>query len=224
MPVIDRMDDAGKAVGFFVDNLHLEDLNPINCGWHQRDSLRRFGPGIRDHYILHYVLSGKGTFTCGGRTYPLEASGLFLIRKSSLSGRGNGYATRPTRKLPGPMPGSGLKAGRQSLCWKRRGLWEKPVPRCFRRRGRVSSVSVKATRTGPFRLYGFAGISIRYSQSWKSKAPPCIRRGVPPRFTRIARRNTCRPIMIVQSLWRGWPVCSASTGGIFPACLPGRPA
>ena len=66
MPVIDRMDDAGKAVGFFVDNLHLEDLNPINCGWHQRDSLRRFGPGIRDHYILHYVLSGKGTFTCGG--------------------------------------------------------------------------------------------------------------------------------------------------------------
>ena len=59
MPVIDRMDDAGKAVGFFVDNLHLEDLNPINCGWHQRDSLRRFGPGIRDHYILHYVLSGK---------------------------------------------------------------------------------------------------------------------------------------------------------------------
>ena len=53
MPVIDRMDDAGKAVGFFVDNLHLEDLNPINCGWHQRDSLRRFGPGIRDHYILH---------------------------------------------------------------------------------------------------------------------------------------------------------------------------
>ena len=31
MPVIDRMDDAGKAVGFFVDNLHLEDLNPINC-------------------------------------------------------------------------------------------------------------------------------------------------------------------------------------------------
>ena len=38
MPVIDRMDDAGKAVGFFVDNLHLEDLNPINCGWHQRDS------------------------------------------------------------------------------------------------------------------------------------------------------------------------------------------
>ena len=30
MPVIDRMDDAGKAVGFFVDNLHLEDLNPIN--------------------------------------------------------------------------------------------------------------------------------------------------------------------------------------------------
>lgn len=84
MPAFDRMDDAGKAVGFLVDNLCLKDLNPINCGWHQREPLRRFGPGIRDHYILHYVLSGKGVFTCGGRRYPLATAGLFLIRPGEM--------------------------------------------------------------------------------------------------------------------------------------------
>ena len=74
------MDDARQAVGFLVDNMHLPGLNPINCGWHQRQSRRRFGPGVRDHYILHYVLSGKGVYTCEGETYPVGRQEVFLIR------------------------------------------------------------------------------------------------------------------------------------------------
>ncbi len=35
---MDYMDDARQAVGFLVDNMHLPGLNPINCGWHQRQS------------------------------------------------------------------------------------------------------------------------------------------------------------------------------------------
>ena len=74
------MDHARQAVGFLVDNIHLPGLNPINCGWHQRQSRRRFGPGVRDHYILHYVLSGKGVYTCEGETYPVGRQEVFLIR------------------------------------------------------------------------------------------------------------------------------------------------
>ena len=77
---MDYMDDARQAVGFLVDNMHLPGLNPINCGWHQRQSRRRFGPGVRDHYILHYVLSGKGEYTCEGETYPVGRQEVFLIR------------------------------------------------------------------------------------------------------------------------------------------------
>ena len=76
--------DAQAAVCFLVDNLHLRDVNPLNCGWHRRGAGQWFGPGVRDHTILHYVLSGKGTYTCGGQTYPVEPGELFLIRPDTL--------------------------------------------------------------------------------------------------------------------------------------------
>lgn len=37
------------------------------------------GPGVWPHYLLHYVLAGKGTFTSGGRTWHLNAGDGFLI-------------------------------------------------------------------------------------------------------------------------------------------------
>lgn len=39
----------------------------------------RFGPAMRDHYVIHYVLRGKGTFACNGRKYTLGASSGFLM-------------------------------------------------------------------------------------------------------------------------------------------------
>ena len=74
----------GETAAFLVDNLHLRDVNPLNCGWHRREPGKWFGPGVRDHTIFHYVLSGKGTYTCGGQTYPVESGELFLIRPDTL--------------------------------------------------------------------------------------------------------------------------------------------
>lgn len=76
--------DAKAAVGFLVDNLHLRDINPLNCGWHQRESGQWFGPVVRDHTIFHYVLSGKGTYVCEGKAYPVKKQELFLIRPDTL--------------------------------------------------------------------------------------------------------------------------------------------
>lgn len=39
-----------------------------------------FGPEIRDHYILHYILDGKGEFTVNNKTYKLGKKEGFLIR------------------------------------------------------------------------------------------------------------------------------------------------
>ncbi|MFI3237694.1 MAG: AraC family transcriptional regulator [Lachnospiraceae bacterium] len=39
----------------------------------------QWGPGIREHYILHHITSGKGVFQCGGTNYELKAGDSFLI-------------------------------------------------------------------------------------------------------------------------------------------------
>jgi len=37
-----------------------------------------WGPGVRDHYLLHYVISGSGIYQIDGRVYHLRAGDLFL--------------------------------------------------------------------------------------------------------------------------------------------------
>lgn len=38
------------------------------------------GPAIYDHYILHYIIDGKGCYSCGRQQYPLTGGDMFLIR------------------------------------------------------------------------------------------------------------------------------------------------
>jgi hypothetical protein len=39
-----------------------------------------WGPGGRDHYLIHYVVSGRGTLELEGRTFVLGPGDAFLIR------------------------------------------------------------------------------------------------------------------------------------------------
>ncbi|MFF2484450.1 AraC family ligand binding domain-containing protein [Paenibacillus sp. NPDC058071] len=48
------------------------------------EPLHSWGPGLRDTYLIHYIISGKGTFTTGGATYQLSAGQGFLITPSTL--------------------------------------------------------------------------------------------------------------------------------------------
>ena len=44
-----------------------------------RDGGDRWGAGVRDHYLIHYVVSGRGTFTAAGRAFPVRAGEVFLV-------------------------------------------------------------------------------------------------------------------------------------------------
>lgn len=44
---------------------------PPGYGW---------GPGVRDHFLIHYVVSGRGSYGCGSRTFVLQAGQVFLVR------------------------------------------------------------------------------------------------------------------------------------------------
>ena len=44
------------------------ELSIFNCGLERCAPGQTWGPGIRDHYLIHLVVSGKGTFEVGGKT------------------------------------------------------------------------------------------------------------------------------------------------------------
>ena len=49
-----------------------------NAGFQKCSPGYGWGPGVRDHYLLHYVVSGRGRYESGGRSYILNAGEAFL--------------------------------------------------------------------------------------------------------------------------------------------------
>ena len=63
---------------------HL-DLNLIFCGIEGCEPSHSFGPAIRQHYILHYILDGKGTYHVKDKVYNLNKDQGFLICPNDLT-------------------------------------------------------------------------------------------------------------------------------------------
>jgi len=64
---------------YYFSQKGTTDLRMVNCGIEQCVPNFRWGPGIRDHFILHLVLSGKGTFKTKNREYILSKNSGFLV-------------------------------------------------------------------------------------------------------------------------------------------------
>lgn len=73
-----------KAYKLEFRNAQLGSLYVTCCGCSKTEPLHSFGPAVKPHYMIHYILSGKGTFTIGDTTYPLEAGYGFLIPPEEL--------------------------------------------------------------------------------------------------------------------------------------------
>ena len=55
-------------------------LAVYNAGFQKCPPLYGWGPGIRDHYLIHYILSGRGTCRIGEGQWELQAGDAFLVR------------------------------------------------------------------------------------------------------------------------------------------------
>lgn len=64
---------------YIVADKELVSLSVYNVGFQKCDSLHQWGPGIRDHYLIHYVISGKGLYSVNGSTHAISAGDVFLV-------------------------------------------------------------------------------------------------------------------------------------------------
>ena len=54
-------------------------LYPLGAGEEVCKKGHCWGPGVRGHYLIHYVIRGKGSYYCGVNRYELTAGDLFVI-------------------------------------------------------------------------------------------------------------------------------------------------
>lgn len=65
----------------YTDNV---ELSIFNCGLQSCECGYTWGPGIRDHYLIHYVVAGKGTYTVNNTVHALSAGDVFLAKPNQL--------------------------------------------------------------------------------------------------------------------------------------------
>lgn len=59
-------------------------LAVYSCGVQKCGACHSWGPAVRDHYLIHCIVSGSGVFSCGGKTFPLSAGDGFLVVPSEV--------------------------------------------------------------------------------------------------------------------------------------------
>lgn len=64
----------------FLSDRRWQELNPVQCGQESCAPAHSYGPAVREYYLLHYVLSGKGRFYTRGTERTLCAGQIFVIR------------------------------------------------------------------------------------------------------------------------------------------------
>ena len=62
-----------------VERKELVSLAVYNVGFQKFDAHYQWGPGIRDHYLIHYIISGRGIYQVNGQQYQLSAGDCFLV-------------------------------------------------------------------------------------------------------------------------------------------------
>lgn len=68
-----------------VVNKSFSDINPIICGAENCDPSHSFGPASRGYWLLHFVISGKGTFVTPRGKISVKENSIFIIRPYEIT-------------------------------------------------------------------------------------------------------------------------------------------
>ena len=72
------MQDTYKHSYKMGENL-LNSLSVYNVGYQKCEPEYQWGPGVRDHYCIHHILSGSGYYSTGKVSCRLSAGDTFIL-------------------------------------------------------------------------------------------------------------------------------------------------
>lgn len=73
------MQDSLENSTFSVVNKENFDLIVYQCGMEKCNASHSYGPAVRDHFLIHFIIEGKGCFYVDNKCYKLEKNQGFLI-------------------------------------------------------------------------------------------------------------------------------------------------
>ena len=65
----------------YLQSTENKELYPLHVGHYACPSENSYGPFVRDYYILHFILNGKGVLINKDGTHPVSTGEMFLIRE-----------------------------------------------------------------------------------------------------------------------------------------------
>lgn len=72
------MEEHSYKYSYKSEERGLTSLSVYNVGYQRCSVADRWGPGLRDHYLLHHVVSGRGSYLAGGKQYAIVPGDTFL--------------------------------------------------------------------------------------------------------------------------------------------------
>jgi len=63
----------------FIINEHYPGLNPVQLGQERCEPGHSYGPAVRTHWLLHYIVRGCGIFVKEGKRYAVNPGDMFVI-------------------------------------------------------------------------------------------------------------------------------------------------
>lgn len=71
--------NENKKLSYYNEGNESLSLRVYNVGQEQCKSLHQWGPGVRNFYLLHHIVSGKGIYKNGKKIYEISAGNTFII-------------------------------------------------------------------------------------------------------------------------------------------------
>ena len=79
------MNTYNTFIQYLISDFNSKDLRIEFCGYHKCEKNHSFGPAVRDCFLVHFCISGKGCFTNKHDKYYIKKGEYFIIKPEEIT-------------------------------------------------------------------------------------------------------------------------------------------